>query len=117
MESFGPPASPPHAMGCRGGRALLVCPHHHVWEKVAGKTCGDLGCFLQPVDGESWVVAGACWMHQAMGVGTGILAAVGAAEGGMPSPVALGETSLSASIFCLQTGEDLRKALKTYALW
>lgn len=56
-------------------------------------------------------------MHQAAGVGTGILAAVGAEEGRMPSLVAVGETPLSASVFHLQTEEDLRKVLKTYALW
>lgn len=36
-------------------------------------------------------------------VGAGVLAAVGAVGGGIPSPVALGETPLSASIFCLKT--------------
>lgn len=56
-------------------------------------------------------------MYQAAGVGTGILAVVGAAEGRMPSLVALGETLLSASVFHLQTEEALRKVLKTYALW
>ena len=49
-------------------------------------------------------------MHQAAAVGTGtdsgILAAAGAAGGGMTSPVALGETTLSVSAFCLKTGED-----------
>lgn len=39
-------------------------------------------------------------MHQAREVGAGISATVGAAEGGMSSPVALGET-LSASNSCL----------------
>lgn len=37
------------------------------------------------------------------GVGAGVLAAVGAVNGGMASPVAPGETPLSASIFCLKT--------------
>lgn len=37
------------------------------------------------------------------GAGAGVLAAVGAVNGGMPSPVAPGETPLSASIFCLKT--------------
>lgn len=39
----------------------------------------------------------------------------GAAEGRMSSPVGLAETYLSASVFHLQTEEDLRKVLKTYA--
>lgn len=52
-------------------------------------------------------------MHQAAGVGAGILAAAGTAEGRMPSLVALGETALSASVFHLQTEEDFRKVLKT----
>lgn len=97
-KSFGPPASPPHAMGCHGGRAPLICPHHHIWARVAETTPGTLV-------GEIWVVLGA--RDPCCG---------GAAEGRMSSLVGSAETSLSALVFHLQTEEDLRKVLETYAL-
>lgn len=96
-RNFEPPASPPPAMGCHGGQALLACLHHHVWARVAGVTPGTLV-------GEIWVVVGA--RDPCCG---------GAAEGRMSSLVSLAETYLSASAFHLQTEEDLRKVLKTYA--